>query len=81
MFGLKQSPKAWFGRFTSVMLSMRYRQSQEDHALFINHSATRGLTVLIVYVDDIVAIGNDKKGMRKLNECLIREFKLKIWGD
>lgn len=38
LYGLKQSPRGWFGRFTSVMLSMGYKQSQGDHALFVKHS-------------------------------------------
>ena len=33
MYGLKQSPRAWFGRFTQAMVSLGYRQSQGDHPL------------------------------------------------
>ena len=80
LYGLKQSPKAWFSRFTSVMVGMGYRQSQGDYTLFIKHSATEGVTVLIVYVDDIVVTGNDEEGMSKLKECLIREFEIKELG-
>ena len=38
LYGLKQSPKAWFDRFTIVIKTMGYKQSQGDHTLFINHS-------------------------------------------
>jgi len=37
-YRLKQSPHAWFGQLTHVMISMGYRQSQGDHTLFIKHS-------------------------------------------
>ena len=37
LYGLKRSPKAWFGRFVKVMKNMGYRQSQGDHSLFIKH--------------------------------------------
>ncbi|KAL0386245.1 UNVERIFIED_CONTAM: Retrovirus-related Pol polyprotein from transposon TNT 1-94 [Sesamum radiatum] len=40
LYGLKQSPRAWFGRFTKTMLAMGYTQSQGDHTLFAKHSAT-----------------------------------------
>ena len=80
LYGLKQSPRAWFGRFTNVMLGMGYKQSQGDHTLFIQHSATWGVTILIVYVDDIVVTGSDKEGMSKLKECLLSEFKIKDLG-
>ncbi|RDX81899.1 hypothetical protein CR513_37377, partial [Mucuna pruriens] len=30
LYGLKQSPRAWFGRFAQVMICLGYRQSQGD---------------------------------------------------
>ena len=36
LYRLKQSPRAWFGRFTKVMKSIRYYQSQGDHTVFLN---------------------------------------------
>jgi len=42
-----------------VMKAMRYKQSQGDHTMFIKHSTSRGVTTLIVYVDDILVTGND----------------------
>ena len=35
MYGLKQSHKAWFGRFAKVMKEFEYKQSQGDHIVFI----------------------------------------------
>lgn len=80
LYGLKQSPRAWFGQFTSAMLNMGDRQSQGDHTLFIYHSATGGVTTLIVYVDDIVVTNNDEEGIKKLKKCLISEFEIKDLG-
>jgi hypothetical protein len=37
-YGLEQSPKAWFKRFSQVMHRFIYKQSQVDHTLFINMS-------------------------------------------
>ena len=54
LYGLKQSLRAWFGPFAKVMTTMGYKQSQADHTLFVKHSASRGVTTLLVYVDDIV---------------------------
>ena len=39
IYGLKQSPRAWFERFEKVMKESGYKQSQGDHTLFIKHSA------------------------------------------
>ena len=35
LYGLKQSPRAWFGRFTKSMRSFGYHQSNSDHTLFL----------------------------------------------
>ena len=43
--GLKQSLRAWFGRFTKAMVSLGYRQSQGDHTIFIKHSSTGKHTI------------------------------------
>ena len=53
-YGLKQSLKAWFGRFAKVIKEFGYKQSQGDHTLFIKHSTTGGVIALLVYVDDII---------------------------
>ena len=72
LYGLKQSPMAWFGRFAMVMKAIRYKQSQGDHTFFIKHSASGGVTALIVLVDDIVVTGNDKAEIDILKWCLNR---------
>ena len=37
LYGLKQSPRAWFGRFSSAMEKYGYCQSNFDHTLFLKH--------------------------------------------
>ncbi|RDX65321.1 hypothetical protein CR513_56031, partial [Mucuna pruriens] len=61
LHGLKQFPRAWFERFTKAMKEFGYKQSQGDYTLFIKHIATGGVTALLVYVDNIIIIGNDEK--------------------
>jgi len=58
LYDLKQSPRAWFGRFTQVMKKFGYTQSNSDHTLFIKHKIGK-LTALIIYVDDMVVTGDD----------------------
>nr|KYP35648.1 Retrovirus-related Pol polyprotein from transposon TNT 1-94 [Cajanus cajan] len=80
LYGLKQSPRAWFGRFTKVMVSLGYRQSQGDHTLFIKHSSTGKLTLLLVYVDDNIIAGDDETEKLALKEKLAAQFEMKDLG-
>ncbi|RDX92045.1 hypothetical protein CR513_25889, partial [Mucuna pruriens] len=84
LYGLKQSPRAWFGRFTKAMTALRYKQSQGDHTLFIKHSTSWAVIVLLVYVDDIIVIGDDWKEQQVLSKatckpiCTLMDSYLKL---
>uniref|UniRef100_A0A2N9EG31 Integrase catalytic domain-containing protein n=1 Tax=Fagus sylvatica TaxID=28930 RepID=A0A2N9EG31_FAGSY len=80
LYGLKQSPRAWFGRFTSFMKSIGYKQSNSDHTLFLKHNEEQ-ITALIVYVDDMIVTGNDLEERKTLQEHLAREFEMKDLGE
>lgn len=49
------------------MIGLGFKQSQGDHALFIIHSETGGIIMLLVYVDDIIFTGNDEEGHQLLD--------------
>ena len=62
------------------MLKMKYKQSQVDHSLFIKHLVSRGVTTLIVYVNDITVTSNDPMEMQLLKDQLAKEFEIKEPG-
>ncbi|RVX16933.1 Retrovirus-related Pol polyprotein from transposon RE1 [Vitis vinifera] len=76
LYGLKQSPRAWFERFTKSMRAFGYRQSNSDHTLFLKKQHGK-ITTLIVYVDDMVVTGNDPEERKVLQNYLSREFEMK----
>lgn len=76
LYGLKQSPRAWFERFGTVVIRLGYIKSQVDHTLFYKHSATNKITILIVYMDDILT-SDDSLKLKKLREKLAKVFKIK----
>lgn len=59
LYGLKQSPRAWFERFTNVVKCQGYSQGWVDHTLFTKVSTKDKLSILIIYVDDIILTGDD----------------------
>ncbi|PRQ51794.1 putative RNA-directed DNA polymerase [Rosa chinensis] len=80
LYGLKQSPRAWFGRFTKFMKKISYRQSNSDHTLFLKHRCGK-VTALIIYVDDMVVTGDDFEEIQRLQGQLSLEFEMKDLGN
>ncbi|RVW52205.1 Retrovirus-related Pol polyprotein from transposon TNT 1-94 [Vitis vinifera] len=81
LYGLKQSPRAWFDRFTKAVLKLGYKQGQADHTLFVKKSHAGKLAILIVYVDDIILSGNDMGELQNLKKYLSEEFEVKDLGN
>ncbi|RVW22230.1 Retrovirus-related Pol polyprotein from transposon RE2 [Vitis vinifera] len=60
LYGLKQSPRAWFSRFSSVVQEFGMLRSTADHSVFYHHNSLGQCIYLVVYVDDIVITGSDQ---------------------
>ncbi|KAL0543454.1 hypothetical protein IC582_018550 [Cucumis melo] len=81
LYGLKQSPRAWFDRFTTFVKSQGYSQGHSDHTLFTKASKTGKIAILIVYVDDIVLTGDDQTEISQLKQRMGDEFEIKDLGN
>ncbi|CAN1822216.1 Retrovirus-related Pol polyprotein from transposon TNT 1-94, partial [Linum perenne] len=57
-----------------------YKQCQTDHTLFVKRGVSGKLTILIVYVDDIIITGNDHDEIVQLKKRLATEFEIKDLG-
>jgi hypothetical protein len=80
LYGLKQSPRAWFDRFRRAMCDMEYRHCNGDHTLFYRYIGNH-ITILAVYVDDIIITGDDTVEIVRLKEDLSKEFEVKDLGQ
>ncbi|RDX82680.1 hypothetical protein CR513_36509, partial [Mucuna pruriens] len=56
--------------FAQVMISLGYKQSQGDHTFFIKHSPNGKLTILLVYVNDMIVSGDNEIHKLTLKEKL-----------
>jgi len=79
LYGLKQSPRAWFGKFSTVVQPFGMTRSEVDHMVFYRHSSV-GCIYLIVYVDDIVLTGSDHHGILQVKQHLCQHFQTKDFG-
>lgn len=68
LYGLKQSPRVWFGirwGYSKVW----FKQSQSDHTLFLKKRDGR-MTCLIIYIDDMIITGDDTEEIKRLKGSL-----------
>ncbi|XP_020209382.1 uncharacterized protein LOC109794341 [Cajanus cajan] len=79
LYGLRQAPRAWFEKFRSTLLGFSFVQSQYDSSLFIHHTTT-GIVLLLIYVDDMVITGSDHTSIQHLKEQLKASFHMKDLG-
>lgn len=80
LYGLKQSPRAWFGKFSEVVQEFGMKMSKCDHSVFYQLS-TAGSILLVVYVDGIVITGGDSEGISSLKSFLHTRLHTKDLGQ
>lgn len=77
--GLKQAPRAWFGKLNSALSNMGFVASKTDPSMFIKSSPTSHVFI-VVDVDDIMVTGSDSKEVEVVIGQLSSVFSLKDLG-
>ncbi|XP_019167565.1 PREDICTED: uncharacterized protein LOC109163266 [Ipomoea nil] len=79
LYGLKQAPRAWFKRLHDFLLVTSFVASKTDVSLF-HYSARDSRVFLLVYVDDIIMLGNAPSLVDTLLGKLAAAFKIRDLG-
>ncbi|RVX10168.1 Retrovirus-related Pol polyprotein from transposon RE1 [Vitis vinifera] len=80
LYGLKQASRQWFAKFSEAIQFADYAQSRADYSLFTRKQG-KSFTALLIYVDDILIIGNDPVSIPTTKFFLHSHFHLKDLGD
>jgi hypothetical protein len=80
LYGLKQASRKWNENLTSLLLNHNYTQSTSDHSLFMKKTAT-SFTVLVVYVDGVIIVGDSLSEFQSIKAILHSYFKIKDLGQ
>lgn len=79
IYGLRQSPRAWFDKFSTFLLEFGFKCTHGDPSLFVYlHGAD--VIYLLLYVDDMLLTGNNDQLIQKLLVTLNRTFRMKDMG-
>ena len=76
---LKQAPKAWFAKFSSTISQHGFSGSSFDKTLLLRRSG-HGITILLLYVVDMIITGDDMQSIQDLKHFLGRQFEMKDLG-
>jgi transposase InsO family protein len=79
LYGLKQSPRQWYKRFDSFMLSHGFKRSEFDSCVYIKFVDGSPI-YLLLYVDDMLIAAKSKKEITTLKAQLSSEFEMKDLG-
>lgn len=80
LYGLKQSPRLWFTKLSQKLLELGFKQSKTDYSLFTSIVGNT-ITLVLVYVDDLLISGNSQSEISKIKMLLSNSFHMKDLGD
>ena len=79
LYGLKQSSRCWNTVFKQYMESINFKQCTADPCIFVTGEEA-DLTIVAVYVDDLIVIAKTPEKIKKIKESLAARFKMKDLG-
>jgi Reverse transcriptase (RNA-dependent DNA polymerase) len=79
IYGLKQSPRTWYGKLSSYLISCDFKVSSADHSLFSKRDENY-VIIILVYVDDIIITGNSLEEIKRVKIQLKKNFDIKDLG-
>jgi len=73
LYGLKQTPRAWYGKISQYLQFCGYQASDSYPSLFVKKQGSLHFVVLL-YVDDMIITGNDATEVEKLQDELASDL-------
>ena len=80
IYGLKQASRSWNIRFDQAITSFGFEKSPDEPCVYKRIQAHK-VVFLVLYVDDILLIGNDKQVLSGVKDWLHKQFDMKDLGE
>jgi len=79
LYGLRESPRAWYECFDDYIQKLGFKRSNNDYCLYIGTGKNENIFV-ILFVDDLLICGRDKKKIDEIKIDLSTRFSMKDLG-
>ena len=80
LYGLRESPRDWYECFDEYMMKLGFRKSNVELCLYIQGKDGNSI-YLLIYVDDLLICGKDKRKIQSIKKLLSDRFKMKDLGE
>jgi hypothetical protein len=81
IYGLKQSGRSWYIEIHDFLINvLHFTCFFYNHALFF-HKTSISIIFLVIYVDNVLIIGDNLAEIKKLKQEIDVIFTIKIMGD
>src|SRR5579859_4810537 len=80
IYGLKQAGNVWNQEFNNTMKELGYTRLRSDYCAYLKEEGNK-FSIVIVWVDDILAIASDSKVNDEVEEALKSKYKIKVIGE
>lgn len=79
LYELNQASREWFSKLTTELFIQGYTQSKNDYLVFTKRTDT-SITILAIYVDDIIITGDNISIIQFTKAHLHKIFRIKDLG-
>ena len=79
LFGLKQAPRAWNKKIDSFLVELGFVKCKFEYGVYVQVVA-QDITIIWLYVDDLLVIGSSLKNLSKFKELMKKEFEMSDLG-
>ena len=81
LYELKKTPRQWYKKFDSFMMSHGYNRTTSDHCVLTRKLYDDEFIILLLCLDDMLIIGHDSIMIDKLKRVLSKSFAMKVLGS
>ena len=79
LYDLKQAPYAWYENIKAALRGFEFVRCEMDHGIFVT-TKNGHLVYLVVYVDDLLIMGERTKDIEEIKDQLKNRYKMKDLG-